>query len=89
VNNDRKKARNLLHPSGVRQILIIVFYRYLPSTMAFHKNDYFFRKKSFSLCFFISIKNIFKYLIIKLFKYQKEGKPEIIKSSIERNFRLF
>jgi len=33
-----KETRNLLHPSGVRKILMIVFYRYLPSTMAFHKN---------------------------------------------------
>jgi len=34
-----KYPRNLLHPSGVRKILMIVFYRYLPSTMAFHKKS--------------------------------------------------
>jgi len=32
--------RNTLHTSGLRYILVIVFYRYLPSPMAFHKNNW-------------------------------------------------
>jgi len=37
VKSDRKIKRNILHRSAVLQILVIVFYRYLPSPMAFHK----------------------------------------------------